>query len=117
MFFIFYFILFYFLFENRKFLYILSPELFEKPQNEVDFPCSGMSFGTVCFIVMSINFHILSVFSIAPDKKYPYKFFSYFSAKTYVVGTHQKRLGKALLMSTHNISFRGEIRKISIIFS
>ena len=29
--------------------------------------------------------------------------FSYFSMKTYVVGTHYKRLGKALLLSTHNI--------------
>ena len=41
-----------------------------------------------------------------------YWYFSYFSIKTYVVGTHQKRLAKALLMSTHSICFRGEIRKI-----
>ena len=34
--------------------------------------------------------------------------------KTYDVGTHKKRLGKALLMSTHNICFHGGIRKISI---
>ena len=33
--------------------------------------------------------------------------------KTYVVGTHKKRLAEALLMSTHIICFRGEIRKIS----
>ena len=31
--------------------------------------------------------------------------------KTYVVGTHQKHLGKALLMRTHNICFHGEIEK------
>ena len=41
-----------------------------------------------------------------------YWYFSYFSTKTYIVGTHQKHLGEALLMSTHNICFRGEIRKI-----
>ena len=41
-----------------------------------------------------------------------YWYFSYFSTKTYVVGTHWKRLSKALLMSTHNICFHGEIRKI-----
>ena len=32
--------------------------------------------------------------------------------QTYVVGTHLKRLVEALLMSTHNICFHGEIRKI-----
>ena len=32
--------------------------------------------------------------------------------KTYVVGTHWKRLGKALPMSTHNICFNREINKI-----
>ena len=31
----------------------------------------------------------------------------------HVVGTYQKRLMEALLMSTHNIYFHGEIRKIS----
>ena len=36
--------------------------------------------------------------------------------KTYVVGTHWKRLSEALPMSTHNIRFNGEIRKMSIIF-
>ena len=39
-------------------------------------------------------------------------YLSYFSTKTYVVGTHQKGLGEVLLMSTHNICFRWEIRKI-----
>ena len=35
------------------------------------------------------------------------KYFSYFSMKTYVVGTHQKRLIEGLLMSTctYNICF------------
>ena len=41
-----------------------------------------------------------------------YSYFSYFSTKTYVVGTHQKHLAEALLLSTHNICFCGEIRKI-----
>ena len=36
----------------------------------------------------------------------------YYEVKTYVVGTHQKCLSEGLLMSTHNICFRGEIRKI-----
>ena len=34
--------------------------------------------------------------------------------KTYVVGTHQKRLTEALLMSTHKICFHWEIRKLYI---
>ena len=37
--------------------------------------------------------------------------FSYFSIKSYVVGTHYKRLAKALLMSTDNIYFYGELEK------
>ena len=39
------------------------------------------------------------------------EFLSYFSTKTYVVGT-QKCLNEALLMSTHNICFCREVRKI-----
>ena len=34
------------------------------------------------------------------------------SMKTHVVGTHQKCLTEALLMSTHNICFHGDIRKL-----
>ena len=34
------------------------------------------------------------------------------SPRKHVVGTHYKRLTEVLLMSTHNICFRGEIRKI-----
>ena len=55
---------------------------------------------------------------IAPDKAFFFSnqklliFFFYFSTKTYLVGTHQKRLNEALLMSTHKIHFDGEIRKI-----
>ena len=41
-----------------------------------------------------------------------YWYFSYISVKRYVVDIHQKRLAEGLLMSTHNISFHGEIRKI-----
>ena len=53
---------------------------------------------------------------IATDKRgYP-QYFSYFSMKTYVVGTHLKHLAEVLLMSTHNICFRGEMRKISAFF-
>ena len=36
-------------------------------------------------------------------EKFP--LFSYFSTKTYVVGTHKKRLNEVLLTSTHNIPF------------
>ena len=32
--------------------------------------------------------------------------------KTYVVDTHQNRLGEAILTCTHNICFYGEISKI-----
>ena len=34
-----------------------------------------------------------------------------YSFTTYIVGTHYKRLDEALLMSTHNIWFYGEIRR------
>ena len=37
------------------------------------------------------------------------KHFSYFSMKTYVMGTHLKCLNEALLMSIHIICFHGEI--------
>ena len=59
----------------------------------------------------------------APDKIFIYLFFFStekqnkealifcFFMKTYVAGTHEKCLGEALLMSTHNIRFYGEIRK------
>ena len=35
--------------------------------------------------------------------------------KTYIVGTHKKRLPEALLMSIHNIYFHGEVRKQNIL--
>ena len=44
------------------------------------------------------------------------KYFSYFSTKTYVGGTHQKHLSELVQMSTHTIGFCGEIRKISNTF-
>ena len=37
------------------------------------------------------------------------------STKTYIVGTHYKCLAKIPKMSTHNICFHGEVRKISIL--
>ena len=46
----------------------------------------------------------------------PDKYFSYFSSNIYVVGTCYKGLGEALLMSTHNTHFHGEIRKMSLFF-
>ena len=66
-----------------------------------------MTFVYLIFVLMS---------PIAPDKVL---FFQLKSAdiflitlKNIFVGTHQKRLIEALLMSAHNICFRGEIRKI-----
>ena len=43
-------------------------------------------------------------------------FFFYFFTKTYVVDTHYKCLGKALLMSINNVCFRGVVKEISTIF-
>ena len=40
------------------------------------------------------------------------KKYSYFSAKTYTTGTHLKGFTEVLLLSTHNIYFCAEIRKI-----
>ena len=37
--------------------------------------------------------------------------------KTYVLGTHQKCLREVLLISTHNICFRRQTRKISNILT
>ena len=45
-----------------------------------------------------------------------FKYFPYFTSKTYVVGTNLMRLNEAILISTHNICFCGGIRKISICF-
>ena len=38
--------------------------------------------------------------------------FAYFFIKTYVVDTHYNHLAEAILMSTHNICFYGELTKI-----
>ena len=67
--------------------------------------CLGLRYNTKSYLI-----------SIAPDKM-PFLtkkmcYFSYFTTKTYVVGTHLKCLTESLLMSTHNICFHGEIRKI-----
>ena len=61
--------------------------------------------------------HLVTLNVIAPNDALFFvpkivNIFVYFSIKTYVVGTHQKRLGEALLMSTHNICFCGDIRKV-----
>ena len=54
--------------------------------------------------------HIATVKALFSSEKCCY--LSYFSTKIYGVGTHKKRLTEALLMSTHNVCFHGEIRKI-----
>ena len=40
-----------------------------------------------------------------------YQYLSHFSTITYIVGTHQQYLPKALLMNAHYKYFRGEERK------
>ena len=54
--------------------------------------------------------------AIAPNKGVSRKLIFLISPLKHVVGTHQKCLSKALLMSTHNICFHGEIRKTSVLF-
>ena len=44
-------------------------------------------------------------------KKYCIFYLSYVSIKSYVMGTHKKRLAEALLMGTHNICLQVEVRK------
>ena len=46
------------------------------------------------------------------SNEYPQHMF--YGELTYVVDTHKKHLTKALLMSTHNICFYGELEKIII---
>ena len=50
-------------------------------------------------------------FLISTDSTF-HIFFSYFPIKTYVVSTLENDLGKALLMSTHNIFCNGEVKII-----
>ena len=47
-----------------------------------------------------VKIHLSNQVLLAPKLSF---FFSYFSKKTYVVGTHLKHLIEVLLMSTHNI--------------
>ena len=73
---------------------------------------SSIQFFSVSSLVCSV--FLCFTVSIAQDKRWYWeKYFSYFSAKTYVVG---ECLCEALLMSTHNLCFCGEIRKIWTIF-
>ena len=52
----------------------------------------------VCFLLLFFQSKRIDIFLISPQK--------------HVVGTHQKCLGEALLLSTHNICFHEEILKI-----
>ena len=66
-------------------------------------------------IVNLLTFTYLTWIIIAPDKRgYPQNIFR-ISPRKHIVGTHQKGLLEALLMSTHNMCFCGEIRNISVI--
>ena len=42
------------------------------------------------------------------------KLFSYFSTKTYVVGTQKNRLNETVLLSTQNTCLNGRLRKLSL---
>ena len=50
---------------------------------------------------------MMQTFSLVPNKKC----FSYFSTKTYVVGTQKNRLNETVLLSTQNIHFKCWLRK------
>ena len=81
--------------------------------------CIDNTFNKPCIQIAHIPRNCIN-FTIALDKalfSIQYWYFSYFSTKTYVVGTHLKCLTEALLMSTHNLCFCGEIRKILIWYS
>ena len=75
---------------------------FSRQTSRLNFGLSGLA------EVLSISIALCK--ALFSTKKYLY--FSYFSTKTYVVGTHQEHLGKSLLMSTNNICFHLEIRKL-----
>ena len=75
-----------------------------------------MNFSIFFFHVKNGNF---TVHHIAPDKTgYPHNIFSYFSAKTYIVGTPKSAslITEVLLIRASNIYFHKEIRKIWIPF-
>ena len=63
------------------------------------------------FTVFTLN---MQTSFIAPDKALSFqpksKHISSFSTKTYVMGTDQKCLTEALLISSHNICFCGEMK-------
>ena len=73
----------------------------------IGFPIVGPTLGSK-WKKYSINFFFLN---ICINLNFHDYIFSYSSVKTYVVGTHQKRLNEALLMSTHSICLPGEIMK------
>ena len=68
--------------------------------------------GTVSFRkgIIQINIFLISPWKYVVGTHL--KHYSYFVMKTYVVGIHFKHLIEALQMSTHNIRFHREIRKI-----
>ena len=59
--------------------------------------------------ILLLRIHVAPGKGLLSSEKHLY--FSYFSKKTYVVGTHKKRPSEALLMSTHNICSYGELKK------
>ena len=61
----------------------------------------------------SLDVAFLIYIIVAPNKASKNRYSSYLCTKTYVAGTHRKRLGEALLMSTHNICFHAEITKVT----
>ena len=66
--------------------------------------CTNSVFNNICYIFIGFVKEEYLVMILG--------YFSYFSIKTYVVGTHLKHLTEVLQMSTHNICFLGELEKI-----
>ena len=78
-----------------------------KEQSDLGLQCVHTLFFSTWMVNLQISQFFCFFLSV---KKDPYSF--YFCMKTYVVGTHQKCLTEALLMSTHNLCYYAEIRKL-----
>ena len=53
-------------------------------------------------LICSAKFLGLQSKNRPPDKSVPENYFSYFSTKTYIVGTQKNRLDETVLLSTQN---------------
>ena len=81
----------------------ILPQVFPVILKNLGAQCGNKVEYGMCVLYIALDKMLFSI------QKY---WFFYFSIKTYVESTHYKRLAEALLMSTHNICFHGEIRQI-----